>query len=49
MRGPRMLRPNDLPGYDRGGGVVSVPLVTRGTGGRDFMNGMTIIAPGAGG
>jgi quercetin dioxygenase-like cupin family protein len=47
VSGPRILRPDTLPLRDRGGGVASIPLVTRATGARDFVNSMTIIAPGA--
>ncbi len=45
-REPRILRPSELPATARGGGVSSIPLVTRKTGSTAFMNGITIFPPG---
>ena len=40
------LSPADQPVADRGGGNRTIPLVMPGTGARQLINGMTIIAPG---
>ncbi|MCP3426363.1 cupin domain-containing protein [Rothia sp. AR01] len=42
-----ILRPNELPCKDRGGGARTVPLVTYARGGTTFLNGTTIFEPGA--
>ncbi|MBN2971060.1 cupin domain-containing protein [Roseomonas aeriglobus] len=47
MTAPRILRTDDLPRHDRGGGISTVPLVDRGTGSTGFLNGVTILAPGS--
>nr|WP_047169170.1 cupin domain-containing protein [Sphingomonas sp. Y57] len=44
---PAILRPQDLPAKDRGGGIRTVPLVTAGTGSRQMLNGITTLEPGA--
>ena len=44
---PIILRPADLPVKDRGGGIVTTPLVTAGRGSRAMLTGITRIAPGA--
>ena len=41
-----VIRPADQPVADRGGGNRTIPLVMPGTGARQLINGMTIIAPG---
>lgn len=41
-----LLRPTDLPVKDRGGGIVTTPLVTAGRGSRAMLTGITVIAPG---
>ena len=41
-----IIRPADQPVADRGGGNRTIPLVMPGTGARQLINGMTIIAPG---
>lgn len=43
---PRMFRPSEIPAVDRGGGVKTIPLLTRRTGARSFINGITIFPPG---
>lgn len=45
---PAVLRPADLPAFERGGGASTTPLVTRAIGARVFLNGITLFAPGAG-
>ncbi|BCJ89946.1 cupin [Terrihabitans soli] len=42
-----LLRPSDLPSADRGGGARTIPLVTRKTGTKQLLNGITIIGPGS--
>lgn len=42
-----ILRPSEIPARERGGGAKTIPLVTRSTGARDFINGITIFAPHA--
>ncbi|MCP3729969.1 cupin domain-containing protein [Sphingomonas sp. MG17] len=44
---PIVLRPEGLPVKDRGGGIVTTPLVTAGRGSRAMLTGITTIAPGA--
>jgi quercetin dioxygenase-like cupin family protein/quinol monooxygenase YgiN len=44
---PRVLRPDELPTTDRGGGARTVPLVTSARGATTFLNGMTDFDPGA--
>lgn len=41
-----VIRPSEQPVADRGGGNRTIPLVMPGTGARQLINGMTIIAPG---
>ena len=45
---PIILRPAEIPARERGGGVKSIPIVTRLTGATTFINGLTIFAPDAG-
>ena len=42
-----VLRPEGLPVKDRGGGIVTTPLVTAGRGSHAMLTGITTIAPGA--
>ena len=42
---PAVFRPAELPSADRGGGNRTIPLVTRATGTRQMLNGITVIAP----
>ncbi|MEP9377468.1 cupin domain-containing protein [Aquabacter sp. CN5-332] len=42
-----ILRPSEIPARERGGGAKTIPLVTRKTGARDFINGITIFEPNA--
>ncbi|WP_127092214.1 cupin domain-containing protein [Aquabacter cavernae] len=42
-----ILRPSEIPARVRGGGAKTIPLVTRKTGARDFINGITIFEPNA--
>lgn len=42
-----ILRPSEIPARERGGGAKTIPLVTRSTGARDFINGITIFEPNA--
>lgn len=44
---PIILRPSCIPARERGGGVTTIPLVTRHTGATSFINGLTRFAPGA--
>ena len=46
-RQPVILRPDQLPRHDRGGGASTTPLVTARTGAASFINGITEFAPGA--
>ena len=41
-----ILRPSDIPSRARGGGVKTIPLVTRQIGATGFINGITIFPPG---
>jgi putative monooxygenase len=43
----RIIRPSQLTARDRGGGVRTIPLVTRAHGATTFINGITIFDPGA--
>jgi quercetin dioxygenase-like cupin family protein len=43
---PVILRPMELQPHDRGGGVRTIPLVTRSVGATGFINGITIFDPG---
>jgi quercetin dioxygenase-like cupin family protein len=42
-----VIRPDDTPPFDRGGGVRTSYLVTRGLGAHQFLNGLTEFDPGA--
>lgn len=42
---PKIFRPSNLPAFARGGGVKTIPLLTRKTGARSFINGITIFPP----
>lgn len=44
---PALLKPDQLPSVDRGGGNRTIPLVTRGTGSKQMLTGMTMIGPGS--
>lgn len=44
---PVILHPADLPVKDRGGGIVTTPLVTSGRGSKAMLTGITRIAPGS--
>lgn len=44
---PAILRPAQIPAHERGGGVRSIPLVTREVGAAAFINGITIFQPDA--
>jgi quercetin dioxygenase-like cupin family protein len=44
--GAALLRPADLPTYDRGGGARTTPLVTREVGSASFITGITAFDPG---
>lgn len=43
---PIVLHPDDLPVKDRGGGIVTTPLVTAGRGSAAMLTGITRIGPG---
>jgi len=43
----RILRPDELPSNDRGGGARTIPLVTAARGATTYLNGITEFAPGA--
>lgn len=42
---PKIFRPSQIPPVARGGGVKTIPLLTRKTGARSFINGLTIFPP----
>jgi quercetin dioxygenase-like cupin family protein len=42
-----IIRPSQLTPRERGGGVRTIPLVTRALGATTFLNGITIFDPGA--
>lgn len=42
-----ILRPNEIPRNDRGGGAFTTPLVSRRVGATSFINGITEFGPGA--
>jgi putative monooxygenase len=42
-----IIRPSQLTPRERGGGVRTIPLVTRAHGATTFLNGITIFDPGA--
>lgn len=44
---PAILRPSEIPPRSRGGGVQTIPLVTRKVGSTGLINGITIIGPGS--
>jgi quercetin dioxygenase-like cupin family protein/heme-degrading monooxygenase HmoA len=46
-REPLVLRPDELPANDRGGGARTTPLVTGARGATTFLNGITAFEPGA--
>jgi putative monooxygenase len=43
----KIIRPSQLTARERGGGVRTIPLVTRAHGATTFINGITIFDPGA--
>ena len=43
--GAVLLKPDDLPTYDRGGGAATTPLVGKSTGSDTFITGYTSFAP----
>ena len=43
---PVILRPSEQPLVQRGGGVTTIPLVSRGCGSTGVVNGITIFPPG---
>lgn len=45
--GAALLRPAELPAYERGGGARTIPLVTREVGSASFITGITSFDPGA--
>ncbi|MGN8063399.1 cupin domain-containing protein [Ralstonia sp. 22111] len=44
--GAALLKPDELPTYDRGGGASTTPLVGHGIGSDSFITGYTSFAPG---
>jgi quercetin dioxygenase-like cupin family protein len=42
-----VLRPDQLPAHERGGGARTIPLVRPGIGATSFINGITEFGPGA--
>lgn len=42
---PRIFRPAEIPAVARGGGVKTIPLLTKKTGATSFINGVTIFPP----
>jgi putative monooxygenase len=47
VQAPAIIRPSQMTARERGGGVRSIPLVTRAHGATTFLNGITIFDPGA--
>ncbi len=47
LRAAAILRPNELPATERGGGARTVPLVTAARGSERFLNGITSFGPNA--
>lgn len=45
MQEPKIFRPSEMPAVARGGGVRTIPLLTKRTGARSFINGLTIFPP----
>lgn len=43
---PKIFRPSEIPAVARGGGVKSIPLLTKRTGSTSFINGVTIFPAG---
>lgn len=44
---PAILRPSEIAPRSRGGGVQTIPLVTRKVGSTSLINGITVIGPGS--
>jgi quercetin dioxygenase-like cupin family protein len=44
--GAALLKPDQLPAYDRGGGASTTPLIGKSTGSDSFITGYTSFAPG---
>jgi quercetin dioxygenase-like cupin family protein len=44
---PVVLRVAQRPATDRGGGILTTPMVTARVGSRQMLNGITVLAPGA--
>lgn len=42
----KVFRPSEISAVDRGGGVKTIPLLTRKSGATSFINGITIFPPG---
>lgn len=42
-----ILRPDEIPARDRGGGASTIPLVSKRVGAQVFLNGITRFGPGA--
>jgi putative monooxygenase len=42
-----ILRPDEIPARERGGGASTIPLVSQRVGAKDFLNGITRFGPGA--
>lgn len=47
MSKPAVLRPSEIAPRSRGGGVQTIPLVTRKVGSTSIINGITVIGPGS--
>ncbi|MDG4662978.1 dimethylsulfonioproprionate lyase family protein [Mycobacterium sp. 236(2023)] len=45
-RGAVVLRPSEITPRERGGGARTIPLVSQQVGAQDFLNGITMFAPG---
>lgn len=43
---PKIFRPSEIAAVDRGGGVTTIPMLTRKTGATSFINGVTIFPAG---
>lgn len=45
MNEPKIFRPSEMPSVARGGGVRTIPLLTKRTGAKSFINGLTVFPP----
>lgn len=46
QQAPKIFRSGEIPAVDRGGGIKTIPLLSRKSGATSFINGITIFPPG---